>query len=108
MKPLENFFKSKGIFGINHGIVYNVGDIKEVKEKHDALYDVEATLEVCRLIKERCPDVWTTSLQTASKGDVYSKMDQDKVFCASRFFRGKEYTHGITWPRPSSEREKAS
>ena len=30
MKPLENFFKSKGIFGINHGIVYNVGDIKEV------------------------------------------------------------------------------
>ena len=73
-----------------------VNNISQEKA-HDALYDVEATLEVCRLIKERCPDVWTASLQTASKGDVYSKMDQDKVFCASRFFRGKEYTHGITY-----------
>ena len=39
-----------------------------VQEKaHDALSDVEATLEVCRLIKERCPDVWQSSLETASK-----------------------------------------
>ena len=67
------------------------------EKAHDALSDVEATLEVCRLIKERCPDVWNSSLETASKVDVYKKMDQDKVFCASRFFRGKEYTHGITY-----------
>ena len=28
---------------------------------------------------------------------MYKKLDQDKVYCASRFFRGKEYTHGITY-----------
>ena len=73
-----------------------VNNISQEKA-HDALYDVEATLEVCRLIKERCPDVWVSAMQTASKSDVYAKIDQDKVFCASRFFRGKEYTHGITY-----------
>ena len=64
---------------------------------HDALSDVETTLNVLRLIKERCPDVWEFSKTTASKHDVYSIMDQDKIFCASRFFRGKEYTHGLVY-----------
>ena len=64
---------------------------------HDALSDVEATLGVCKLIKERCNDVWESSLKTASKQDVHSYVNQDKVFCASRFFRGKEYTHGLTF-----------
>ena len=68
-----------------------VNNISQEKA-HDALYDVEATLEVCRLIKERCPDVWDASLQTASKADVYSKMDEDKVFCASRFSRKGVYS----------------
>ena len=57
---------------------------------------------VCKLIKERCPDVWASSLQTASKQDVFSYMDQEKVFCVSRFWQGKEitpvsYTH-LTLP----------
>ena len=64
---------------------------------HDALSDVETTLNVLRLIRERCPDVWEASKSTASKQDVYSLMDQDKIFSASRFFRGKEYTHGLVY-----------
>ncbi len=64
---------------------------------HDALSDVEATLGVCKLIQERCNDVWESSLKTVSKQDVHSYVDQDKIFCASRFFRGKEYTHGLVY-----------
>ena len=64
---------------------------------HDALSDVEATLGLCRLIKERCPEVWESSLKTVSKQNVYQEMDQDKVFCVSRFFRGTEYTHGLAY-----------
>ena len=61
------------------------------------LSDVEATLGVCKLVKEKCNDVWESALQTASKQDVYTYVNQDKVFCASRFFRGKEYTHGLAY-----------
>ncbi len=71
-------------------------DISHTKA-HDALSDVEATMGVCKLIKERCPDVWASSLQTASKQDVFSYVEQEKVFCVSRFFRGKEYTHGLAY-----------
>ena len=28
---------------------------------------------------------------------MYTYVNQDKVFCASRFFRGKEYTHGLAY-----------
>ena len=69
----------------------------EHSKAHDALSDVEATLGVCKLIKEKCNDVWESALQTASKQDVYTYVNQDKVFCASRFFRGKEYTHGLAF-----------
>ena len=64
---------------------------------HDALSDCYATLEVCKLISERCNDVWQSSLKTLSKQDVFEYINQDKVFCASRFFRGKEYTHGLAY-----------
>ena len=61
------------------------------------LDDNTATLGVCKLIKDRCNDVWESSLKTASKQDLYKFVDQEKVFCASRFFRGKEYTHGLAY-----------
>lgn len=64
---------------------------------HDALSDVMATMEVCKLIKEKCSDVWESSLKTLSKQDVHEYLDQDKIFCASRWFRGKEYTNGLAY-----------
>ena len=64
---------------------------------HDALSDVSATLEVCKLIKERCPDVWNSSLITSTKNGVHSHMDQDKIFTASRFFRGQSYNAGLVY-----------
>ena len=74
---------------------------------HDALSDVQATMGVCQLIKERCPDVWASSLQTASKQDVFSYIDQEKVFCVSRFWQGKEITHGLAYiaKNPSYENQ---
>jgi exodeoxyribonuclease-1 len=71
------------------------------------LSDVEATLGVCKLIKERCGSVWDSSLRTVSKQDVFEYINQDKVFCVSRFFRGKEYTHGLAYitKNPSYENQ---
>ena len=64
---------------------------------HDAMGDVEATLGVAKIIMERCPEVWNASLKTTSKQNVFNLMNQDQVFCVSRFFRGKEYTHGLAY-----------
>ena len=71
----------------------NIGQIKW----HDALGDVTATFEVCKMLKERCPDVWDSALITSSKKGVYNLMDQDKIFTASRFFRGKSYNAGLVY-----------
>ncbi len=73
-----------------------LNDIKQLKA-HDALSDVEATMGVCKLIKDKCYDIWENSLKTSSKQDLYNFIDQDKVFCATRYFRGKEYTHGLAF-----------
>ena len=64
---------------------------------HDAMGDVEATLGVAKIIMERCPEVWNASLKTTSKHNVFNLMNEDQVFCVSRFFRGKEYTHGLAY-----------
>ena len=46
-------------FASSNGILHS--------KAHDALSDVEATLGVCKLIKERCGSVWDSSLRTKSR-----------------------------------------
>ncbi len=86
-------------FASSNGILHS--------KAHDALSDVEATLGVCKMIKERCGSIWESSLQTTSKQDVFKYLNQDKVFCASRFFSGNEYTHGLAYicKNPTYENE---
>ena len=69
----------------------------EHSNAHDALSDVEATIGVCKLVKERCPDVWEAAMSTTSKQDVYQFINQDRIFCASRYFRGKEYSNALAF-----------
>ncbi len=64
---------------------------------HDSLSDVKQTLEVGKMIAQRCPDVWQSSLKTALKKDVYELVDQDKIFTAARWFRGRSYVSGLVY-----------
>ena len=64
---------------------------------HDALYDCLATAEICKIIKEKIPQVWSRSINLAFKQNVYDLLDQEKIFCASRFYKGREITHGISY-----------
>ncbi|MEJ5218860.1 exonuclease domain-containing protein [Cognatishimia sp. D5M38] len=41
---------------------------------HDALADVEATIHVAKLIRDRAPEVWRQSLENRSKVDVLRKL----------------------------------
>ena len=46
---------------------------------HDALADVEATIHIARMIRDRAPDVWDQSLRNRSKNDVLSLMQSGQV-----------------------------
>lgn len=46
---------------------------------HDALADVEATIHIARIIRDRAPDVWNQSLRNRSKNDVLSLLQSGQV-----------------------------
>lgn len=63
---------------------------------HDAMGDVEATLHICRLIKERAPQTWEKVLHCASKARVVSVMDDNQVFVFADIYFGKFYQFALT------------
>ncbi|WP_282059475.1 exonuclease domain-containing protein [Roseobacter litoralis] len=48
-------------------------------DAHDALGDVEATIHIARLIRDRAPDVWSESLRNRSKHDVNALLETGHV-----------------------------
>jgi exodeoxyribonuclease-1 len=53
---------------------------------HDAMADVEALIFLCRLIKERCPDLWARFLKFASKPAVEDFLRREDAFLLLEFF----------------------
>lgn len=47
---------------------------------HDALADVEATIHLCRLVKERSPIIWRHALAAARKASVQQFIQRDEPF----------------------------
>ena len=51
----------------------------EQHRTHDAEGDVEATLFICRLIKERVPDAWSAAARFARKDEAFEFLDQNET-----------------------------
>lgn len=59
---------------------------------HDAMGDVEATIFVCRLIRDRAPAAWDQMLHCAAKGRVEAVMNQHAIFVLREYYGAlKEY-----------------
>jgi len=58
-------------------------------QKHDAIGDVLATLGMAKIISERAPNVWKSSLMTMSKKEVINLVRKEKLFCVNEYFYGK-------------------
>ena len=56
---------------------------------HDAVADCQATIGIAKIIKDKAPNVWKSSLMTASKSDVDRIVQDEKVFCFNEYFYGK-------------------
>ncbi|MDI1344828.1 MAG: exonuclease domain-containing protein [Pseudolabrys sp.] len=63
---------------------------------HDALADVEATIFMARLLRDRAPDVWSNALRFSQKAAVVDFVDEEPAFLISEFYFGKPYQFAVT------------
>lgn len=63
---------------------------------HDAMADVEATIFICRLIRERAPHAWEQLLHCASKARVQSVIRDNLVFLLRDSYFGRLYEYALT------------
>jgi exodeoxyribonuclease-1 len=53
---------------------------------HDALADVEALIHLCRIVRDRCPDLWARFQRFASKPAVEDFLRREEAFLLLEFF----------------------
>ena len=52
---------------------------------HDALADVEALIHLCRMVRDRCPDLWARFQRFASKAAVEDFLRREEAFLLLEF-----------------------
>jgi exodeoxyribonuclease-1 len=63
---------------------------------HDALGDVEATIYICRLIRERAPAVWSSFQRFSRKAAAEVYMLREPIWCLTESYGGRPYTWLVT------------
>ena len=64
---------------------------------HDAIGDVLATIGIAKIIADKAPAVWKSSLMTASKAEVNTIVQNEKLFCFNEYFYGKARPFVVTF-----------
>ena len=60
---------------------------------HEAMSDVEATIFMCRKIRDEAPDTWSRSMRFSNKNSVLDFCDSEAVFGLTEFYYGRPYTY---------------
>ncbi|MGA0412247.1 MAG: exonuclease domain-containing protein [Candidatus Puniceispirillales bacterium] len=68
-----------------------------IHNAHDAMGDVEATIEIATKIYENANRVWESGLKSSNKIDVDNFMLKNTVFCIDEYFFGKYSSHVVTF-----------
>lgn len=63
---------------------------------HDALADVEATIFLAKLLRERTPDIWHRAIKFSHKRNVQEHIEGEKILATTEFYFGKAYTFHVT------------
>ncbi|CAP56840.1 putative exodeoxyribonuclease I [Gluconacetobacter diazotrophicus PA1 5] len=58
---------------------------------HDAMSDVLATIELCRLVHQRSPDLWQRFVRFSNKATVSDFVDAEDGFVLTEFYGGQAY-----------------
>lgn len=95
----------------NEALVIPVGDNGKISYKldklapandfdhskaHDALGDVEATIHLCRLIRDKCPDAWSAFTRFSQKAAVLDYISSERAFVCIEHYYNKPYPFVMT------------
>ena len=74
---------------------------------HDAMGDTEATLHLCRLVRERADGYWSNFVRFAPKGAVLDFVEANQVFSFTDSFFGRTYSWMVAalGPNPDYDSE---
>jgi exodeoxyribonuclease-1 len=63
----------------------------EHKWAHDAVSDVEAMVELCRLIQRRAPQAWQSFVRFSKKSTTIDFVENEEAFVLTEYFSGEAY-----------------
>ena len=64
---------------------------------HDAMGDVEATMEITKILQKKANMVWNSALYNSTKIDVDNFLINNNIVCMDEYFFGKFNTHVVTY-----------
>ena len=63
---------------------------------HDAMGDVEATIHLAKLIRDRAPDVWGRMMQLSRKQNTEDILKEEEILCLTQYFGGRAHNRYVT------------
>lgn len=63
---------------------------------HDAMGDVEATIHLAKLIRDRAPEVWDRMMQLSAKQDTANILEREEILCLTQYWRGQAHNRYVT------------
>jgi len=76
-------------------VLTQLNDIKH--NAHDAMGDVEATIEIAQILKNKAQNVWQSGLSNSNKIEVDNFLLQNDVICMDEYFFGKFNSYAVTY-----------
>ncbi|HCP00870.1 MAG TPA: exodeoxyribonuclease I [Rhodospirillaceae bacterium] len=63
---------------------------------HDAMGDVEATIHLARLCRDRASEIWHRMMQLSRKRDAANILRREEVLCLTQYWRGQAHNRYVT------------
>ena len=76
-------------------VLTQLNDIKH--NAHDAMGDVEATIEIAKILKNKAQNVWQSGLSNSNKIEVDNFLLKNDVICMDEYFFGKFNSYAVTY-----------
>ena len=64
---------------------------------HDAMGDVDATIEIAKILQKNSNKVWNAGLKNNNKIDVDNFLIQNNIVCMDEYLFGKFNVHAVTY-----------
>ena len=63
---------------------------------HDAMGDVDATIHLAKLVRDRAPEVWGRMMELSRKQDAANILEREEILCLTQYWRGLAHNRYVT------------